>query len=306
MAKNSVDKRRTVAVLFHETTPPNKFRSYRIWHYAQHWTQWGIDVQFVQGPDARIEADLLIPHIDLSVFPQEYRPLLSSTSMVINRHLVDIRKSAFSRNLVSLDDEYDGPVIVKTNCNYGGQPEKHALRRLPLHRRISSTWQQGMRILRQFASTGSLSKLAYARALCPHGYPVYPSKRQVPSVAFKNPDLVVERFLPEKEGRSYYLRSYAFLGSEGLTVRFRSEHPVVKGINSRDPEFVPVHESIVAARHALGLDFGKLDYVIHDGQAVLLDVNSTPTFGRVLSSEMREKISSRLAKGICQWFPDLS
>jgi hypothetical protein len=128
----------------------------------------------------------------------------------------------------------------------------------------------------------------------------------VPSCAFSNPDLVVERFLPEKEGRSYYLRSYAFLGSEGLTVRFRSEHPVVKGINSRDPEFVPVHESIVAARHALGLDFGKLDYVMHDGQAVLLDVNSTPTFGRVLSSEMRKKISSRLAKGICQWFPDLS
>ena len=294
MAKNSVDKRRTVAVLFHETTPPRRYASYRIWHCARLWKQWGIDVQFVRDPHARIEADLVIPHIDLSVRPEAYRQLLNSTSMVVNRNVTDIRKRSFSRNLVSLDDDYDGPVIVKTDANHGGKPEKNVLRRLPLCTRISSTWQQTAYLLRRLASTGSLSKLSYAQALSPAKYPVYPSKHLVPSCAFSNPDLVVERFLPEKEGRSYYLRSYAFLGSEGLTVRFRSEHAVVKGINSRDPEFVPVHESIVAARHALGLDFGKLDYVIHDGQAVLLDVNSTPTFGRVLSSEMREKISSRL------------
>lgn len=300
-----METRGTIAILFHESTPQNKFRGYRIWHCAQHWLKWGFDVQIVQRPDARIEADLLIPHIDLSVFPREYRPLLNSASTVLNRNLLDIRKSAFSRNLVSLEDEYDGPVIVKTNCNYGGQPEKHARRRLPIHRRISSTCQQGIRILRQFAATRSLSKLAYVSALCPHGYPVYQSKHQVPSVVFGNADLVVERFLPEKEASFYYLRSYAFLGDAELAIRVRSEHPVVKGINSRDPEFVPVDESIVAARRALGLDHGKMDYVLHNGKAVLLDVNTTPTFGRVLTREIREQASARLARGIRQWFPDL-
>jgi hypothetical protein len=306
MAKNSVDKRRTVAVIFHETTPPNKFCSYRIWHCAQRWMKWGIDVQFVQGPDARIKADLLIPHIDLSVLPEAYRPLLDSRSMVANRNVRDIRKSTFSRNLVFLHDEYDGPVIVKTDSNHGGKPEKRALRRLPIHKRVASTWQHGTRILRQLASTGSLSKLSYAQALSPAKYPVYPSKHLVPSCAFSNPDLVVERFLPEKEGRFYYIRMYEFLGSEGFAIRVRSEHPVVKGANTPHPEFVPLDESIVALRHALGFDHGKFDYVMHDGKAVLLDVNPTPTFGRCFPEKIREQMWDQLAKGIEQWFPGIA
>ena len=295
----------SIAILFHETTPPNKFCSYRIWRLAKRWTQWGIDVQFVQGPDARIKADLVIPHIDLSVRPEAYRQLLYSRSMVANRNVTDIRKRSFSRNLVSLDDEYDGPVIVKTDSNHGGKPEKHALRRLPIHKRVASTWQQGTRILRRLASTGSLSKLSYAQALSPAKYPVYPSKHLVPSCAFSNPDLVVERFRPEMEGRFYFIRMYEFLGSEGFAIRVRSEHPVVKGTDSPHLEFVPVDESIVALRHALGFDQGKFDYVMHDGKAVLLDVNPTPTFGRGFPQKIREQMWDQLAKGIEQWFPGI-
>jgi len=306
MAKNSVDKRRTVAVLFHETTPPRRYASYRIWHCARLWKQWGIDVQFVRYPHARIEADLVIPHIDLSVRPEAYRQLLNSTSMVVNRNVTDIRKRSFSRNLVSLDDDYDGPVIVKTDANHGGKPEKNVLRRLPLRTRISSTWQQAAYLLRRLASTRSLSLLAYARALPPHGYPVYPSKHEVPPGAFSNPDLVVERFMPEKEGSLYYVRVYEFMGSEGFAIRVGSEHPVVKGVKSKHPEFIPVDQSIVAARHALGLDYGKLDYVIHEGKAVLLDVNPTPTFGRGFPQKIREQMWYQLARGIEQWFPGVT
>jgi hypothetical protein len=31
-------------------------------------------------------------------------------------------------------------------------------------------------------------------------------------------------------------------------------------------------------REALGFDYGKFDYVEHDGEPILLDANKTPTF----------------------------
>jgi hypothetical protein len=37
---------------------------------------------------------------------------------------MDISKLAISANLVGRGDAYAGPVIVKTNCNYGGVPER--------------------------------------------------------------------------------------------------------------------------------------------------------------------------------------
>ena len=36
---------------------------------------------------------------------------------------------------------------------------------------------------------------------------------------------------------------------------------------------------IVALRQRLGFDFGKFDYVLHQGRSYLLDVNRTPAFG---------------------------
>ena len=291
-------KRKTVAVLFHESTPPSRFRTYRIWHVAEYWTRWGIDVRFVQGPSADVSADLLIPHIDLSVIPDEYLPLLDRAKMVMNRRIVDIRKTAFSRNLVTPDDDYDGPVIVKTNCNYAGHPERHAFGKPPLSRRVAAA-------LRQLARTHSLSKLAYTDALNPNAYPIYPSKRRLPRGVFENPNLVVERFVPEMDGSYYYIRGHYFLGSVDFAMGMRSKCPVIKGANATDLEYVPVDESIIAARHEMGFDCGKFDYVIHDGEAVLLDVNQTPTFGRVFTTEHREEIAARLARGITAWFPDI-
>jgi hypothetical protein len=34
--------------------------------------------------------------------------------------------------------------------------------------------------------------------------------------------------------------------------------------------------AIVSIREELGADFGKFDYVMHDGRAVLIDANKTP------------------------------
>ena len=112
---------------------------------------------------------------------------------------------------------------------------------------------------------------------------------------------MVEKFLPEREGRFYYLRSYAFFSDQGLAVRSRSDRPVVKGVNGADLEYVPVDPAILSAREELGFDYGKFDYVLHDGKAILIDINNTPTFGNAYSPSVRREISRSLAEGISRW-----
>ena len=301
-----MSKCRTIAIVFHETATSSGISRYRISYCARAWEQQGIDVQIVCGSKVQVSADLVIPQIDLSVVPRAYRRLFGLPGAVVNRGVMDILKSSFSRNLVSLEDDCDGPVIVKTDANYGGEPEERAYRRLPYHRRVLPRLARRLHKLRAIASGGLRSPLARARAMNPGEYPIYASKHEVPPGVFANSRLVVEKFRPETDGRYYYVRSYAFLGSEGLAVRMRSEHPVVKGRNATDLEFVPVDDSIVAIREELGVDYGKFDYVMHEGEAVLLDVNVTPTFGDIYSPEARNSIASRLAKGIVKWFPDVS
>jgi hypothetical protein len=298
-------QRHTIAVLFHETTTPNEMPNYRAWHLATVWKEWGMDVLLLRGARGPIDADLLLPQVDLSVVPQRCRCFQNSKSVVLNRNVLDIRKTSFSRNLVSLQDEYNGPVIVKTNANSGGKPENLVLRRLPSHERRVFLAREFLRILTQFSQTGSLERLAYAKTLYSDNYPIYPSKHQVPRGVFKNPYLVVEKFLPEKEGDFYHIRSYVFLGSEGLALRFKSESPVVKGLTVTALEFVPVDESMVAAREALGFDYGKFDYVVHNGDSVLLDINPTPFLGTAYPPDVQQRVVAQLAKGISKWFSDM-
>jgi hypothetical protein len=56
------------------------------------------------------------------------------------------------------------------------------------------------------------------------------------------------------------------------------KNPIVKAGNRTRHEYlkeVPVE--LRAIRKRLGMDFGKFDYVIFNGEPVLLDVNKTPT-----------------------------
>lgn len=297
-------QQKTIAILYHETTPPRTFGDYRIALCAEYWTQWGFDVRYVQGPNADANVDLLINHVDLSVIPDEYVRLFDKANAVMNRNATDIRKSTFSKNLVTADSSYDGPVIVKTDCNYGGLPERQIERRLPFLKRLPLLGPRAARVLRQVARTRSLSRLAYTDALVPKDYPVYQSKNEVPTHIFANPDLVVEKYLPEFDGRYYYIRSHWFLGDGDVTTRLRSESQVVKAGNTSNLEIVQSDPSIVEARHALGFDYGKFDYMMHDGRAVLIDINKTPTYSRVLSSEIRRTINETLARGIRRWLPE--
>jgi len=56
---------------------------------------------------------------------------------------------------------------------------------------------------------------------------------------------------------------------------------------------------IEALRERMGFDYGKFDYVIHEGRVILLDANKTPTFqGDANAPHLRE-----LALGIEDFLP---
>jgi hypothetical protein len=295
----------TIAIVFHRTADAARMRRYRLWHCAEIWTRAGFDVRLVSGPHVPPGMDLVIPHVDLSVLPGAYRAILDAPGHVLNRRITDIRRRAFSQNLVTPDDGYEGPVIVKTNNNCGSHPERAVLHGQPLFVRLAAVLRSGIGSAARMVAARSTHAFAYATALPTRAYAVLPSKRHVPRGTFQNPHLVVERFLPETDGRHFFLRSYTFLGNEGVAVRSRSLDPVVVGRSGADLEFVPVDERVEEARRAMGFEFGKIDYLMHDGEAVIIDLNTTPTFGAVYTPGAKARICAQLATGIAAWFPGL-
>ena len=137
---------------------------------------------------------------------------------------------------------------------------------------------------------------AKLECLNPADYQIFPSLRQVPKAIFINPSLVVERFLPEFENELYHLRIYQFLGSRGYCVRLGSREPIVKAQSVVTREEIAVPEEIVALRAELGLDYGKMDFVVRDGRVILFDVNRTP--GLILPSERMQASAAKLAPGL--------
>jgi hypothetical protein len=219
------------------------------------WRQRGHEVVLHGGIENPPEGDLALLHVDLTVVPPPYRRVLERYPRVLNRAVLDVSKRLISRQLVAgPDDPWDGPVLVKTDANYGGLPEL------------------GLRTLAGRAGVPT----AIPEGVALESYTVFPSPGAVPPAVWTTPALIVERFLPERDGRGYYMRHWTFLGDRERSNRYRAEVPIIKASDILDGEPVPVPDDMRAWRARLGFDFGKFDYVLHDGRCVLLDVNRTP------------------------------
>jgi hypothetical protein len=118
-------RRLRILVLAHERDTPRLMRRYTISLMAQIWRQDGHDVRFVFGTRDRPPADVILVHVDLSVVPQPYLELAASYPVALNVGAADIRKSVIAPDLrVLAGDGYEGPVIVKSDLNYAGLPER--------------------------------------------------------------------------------------------------------------------------------------------------------------------------------------
>jgi len=253
----------TIVILEHRL---HKFLngSYTLYPLAERWRSGGHRVHIHYGCENPPPGDLAILHLDLSVVPAEYRPLVAMYPRVVNAAVLDIRKSTFSQNMVDRDSDWKGPVIVKTDANSLGGPE----------RRLNRLARSG-RTLRLFTRREKVGEEIPTGPSLP-SYEVFASPRDVPFEFWTTPGLVVEKFLPEQDERGFYLRVWTFLGDRERSSRCRATEPYIKSGNVIERESVPVPDEIRAWRERLGFDYGKFDYVLHQGRPVLLDVNRTP------------------------------
>jgi len=248
---------KSVAVLFLAGDDPDKYVVSRL---AAHWREEGLTVHFLFGPHRYVPADVLFLHVDLSVVPGRFLRLARRYPRTINGRVTDIRKRVYSSLALTRASTHTGPVIVKTNLNYGGGPERtlHPNAIVRAYHRARGT---GFRFL-----TGSREGV---------GYQVYPSMEYVPALLWFDPYFIVEKFVPERVDDRYAVRTYHCFGEHDSCFLLTSPHPMVKsGPRTETLELEP-DPRLRAIRRSLGLDYGKIDYVLVDDAPVVLDVNKT-------------------------------
>ena len=241
---------------------------------ALRWVKAGHRVMTRYGLGNLPEADVLFVHIDTTCTPREYRDIFCGYRVVINGQALDVDKGLYSRARLGQSDDYEGPVIVKTRANFGGEgDERYRIGRflryrtlVRLHHRLSALFEPDWR---------------RRTTLMPHDYPIFDRKADVPDAVWQNQHLMVERFCPEREKDLYFIRYWVFFGEHGWARRFGSKTPIVKfGTRVTEEETVTVPCEVGELRQRLGLDYGRIDYVQHDGVVTVFDANKTLGFGR--------------------------
>jgi hypothetical protein len=294
-----------IIILLHKYDTFEKSR-YFLHEIAEIWREEGLRVSVLNGPGSYVDADLAIMHVDLTVVPADYLAFVRQYPVIINGSVTDISKRLISTNLVCRDDSYQGQVIVKANQNCGGAREVRIARMRSLLGRYNQSLREEARLARMRSLLGRYyqflrDKLPLISRSGPSisDYTIFKSTSQVPRVVWDNPDLVVERFLPERRDSLYCLRTWIFLGDRETNSLYYSLQPIVKSSSNivRREMVAEVPEELRQMRQNLGFDFGKFDYVIADRQVILYDANRTPTLGSLSKDQFMPRIRL-LAKGI--------
>jgi hypothetical protein len=284
--------KKRIAVLFHDRDRDTPLSGYIVDHLARFWREDGHEVVYLFGTKSRVPADLVLVHVDLSVVPRKYLAFASRYPIAINGRLRDIRKSVVSTNLVGARDTWKGPVIVKTDLNYGGRPER--LRRQRWREKHPRIWQAARRATTWLTGRKEPAELT--------DYLIFERVNDVPAGLFMRPDVVVERFLPERENDLFHLRMCQVLGEHLICTRIASRQPVIKAGMSVSSVPVEPHPEVQKWRKRFNLDFGKLDYLVHDGHPVLIDVNKTIGASLHVADAPLEEMRRRLAGGLYSYF----
>lgn len=253
---------------------------------CREWESRGASIQVAKGGKDAPAGDVAILHPNITRVPDDLQEALQKYPRVVNGAALDISKRGYSDLVLSRSTaHYPGRVIIKTDANFGGFPElKHGTRREEL-------------------TQDQVAKWTWRDTRCLQKYPVLPNARAVPPDVWENPNLIVERFAPERTDEGdYALRIWIFLGSQSIHYRCLSKEPVIKSQNTYareqlDPDAVPA--LLRSKREALGFDYGKFDYVVVRGRVVLLDANRTPGYPtQYPTNEARQARIRALGQGL--------
>ena len=226
----------------------------------------GHEVQVVVGPNADVSGDLAILHVDCSLVLQEYVALAERFTRTVNGRCLDITKRATSEALLAEGEDWSGPVIVKSNLNAKGFPE----------------------VQHNMAAKRLGQPVPHPDAPVMLDYKVYESLDALPEMAWTNHHLVVEKFIPEPAEDGFVVRNWLFLGAQGRCLRHVASSRLMNAESILRSEPIEVPEELRALREKLGFDFGKFDFVLHEGRAVLIDANKTP--GTAANPSVRARI----------------
>ena len=276
-----------IALLLHESDSGRPPESYRIHLLARLWAGQGHDVVPVYGAGRFVPADVAILHVDLSLVPPQYLELAAKYPLCMNLRVRDIRKSTVSRQGVRAGDGWNGPVIVKTDLNHAGVPERFHF----------PAWRRALQ------ATSSCARRVLGRAGLdwPGDYRVYPSMANVPAMLVGRRGVFVERFLPEIDQGEYVARAVIFIGARHAGVLTRSASPVVRYGNATHLEPCEAHPAIVRRARDMGLDYGKIDYLLHKGQPILIDVNKTIGGVSPPDHPVLTRLYAQCAPGLEEW-----
>ncbi len=108
---------------------------YIVYALAERWRTAGHEVLIHYGTSDPPPGDIAIVNIDLTVIPPAYVALFERYPRVINRATTSIAKRGFSQLILDRDSTWRGPVIVKTDANFGGRID---LERAILRERVES------------------------------------------------------------------------------------------------------------------------------------------------------------------------
>lgn len=257
--------------------PEQRMASSLIGRLTYNWRARGIKVHY--GQSFAADADIGILHLDRTVVADADVPPVPQGLAVMNLGVRDISKRRYSTLLLTPGSAWDGPVIIKTDRNHFGLPEGAG---------TAAVWLRRLRV----ALYGDWKRAG----VLPHKtYPVLPSLRDVPDWVWQDRALIVERFIPERENGRFALRGAVFFGRRHYAFRLFSSDPLVKTGSMTGHEFLPEADPDVQAFwQREKFDFGKIDYVMHDGKAVILDANKTP----VIKSPPDTPRLVRLADGL--------
>jgi hypothetical protein len=263
---------KSIALIFHKNERKRSLPNFAIWHLAESWRKENLKVILLFGIKKYVAADIALLHVDLTEVPEEYMDFAQRYPVVLNGQIRNIRKSLFSCHRINPKDGYKGKVIVKSDLNYGGDAERR-LSGIPFSR-------LAFRIKRRLSFLQPFNRNSLPVFRSAGDYKIYENSGLVPENWFHQKDIFIEKFFPEIQDGVYCLRSYHFLGDKCACVLRKSTHPLVGAATTISREEVAPDPAIVELTKRMKFDFGKFDYVMHEGAPILLDTNKTPGAGR--------------------------
>jgi hypothetical protein len=227
---------------------------YLLFDVLRHMERFGHSWRVTKGPKP-VPGDVALLHVDSTVVDPEYVSLQSHYAKTFNFGVTDISKRKVSRMVLSRGDPWDGRVIVKGDLNSQARME-------------TTHNEMAQRAGRPLPHPGVTKTDSYRVLDC---------LADVEEEVWDDPSLVVERFIPEPdEDGGFVLRTWVFLGNRERCTRMVSTDPISKAAAVLRYEPAEVPEKLRVERERLNFDFGKFDFVMHEGEPVLFDANKTP------------------------------